>query len=157
MRTVNDDEAHSVYQWPVDRGVAFDFGTDPAIELTLDQVLDQCRMYIAAVRIAADFSCDAIGIQYQHGRKEMAPASDLVEGLLNNTERPPVFAEATQTELYPRGPLVHFNEVDECAGVVVDAFAGVVLAPSDVVQRRRRVEAFAACATVAADEEYMAG
>ena len=74
-------------------------------------------MYIAAVRIAADFGCDAIGIQYQQGLKDMVPASDLVEGLLNNAERPPVFAEGTRRELYSGGPLVHFNEVDECAGV----------------------------------------
>ncbi len=74
-------------------------------------------MYIAATRIAADFGCDAIGIQYQQGLKDMVPASDLVEGLLNNAERPPVHAEGTTTELYPGGPLPHFNEVDECAGV----------------------------------------
>jgi hypothetical protein len=47
----------------------------------------------------------------------MAPASDLVEGLLNNADRPPVYAEGTTRELYAGGPLVHFNEVDECAGV----------------------------------------
>jgi hypothetical protein len=74
-------------------------------------------MYIAAVRIAADFGCDAIGIQYQQGLKDMVPASDLVEGLLNNVERPPVFAEDTEKELYAGNALVHFNEVDECAGV----------------------------------------
>ena len=37
--------------------------------------------------------------------------------MLNNADRPPVYAEGTQDELYPGGPLVHFNEVDECAGV----------------------------------------
>jgi hypothetical protein len=46
----------------------------------------------------------------------MAPASDLVEGLLNNTERPPVF-DRSGRELYPQQPLPHFNEVDECAGL----------------------------------------
>jgi L-fucose isomerase-like protein len=74
-------------------------------------------MYIAAVRIARDFGCDAVGIQYQQGLKDMTPASDLAEGLLNNADRPPVFAEGTHEELYAGGPLVHFNEVDECAGV----------------------------------------
>ncbi len=47
-------------------------------------------MYIAAVRIADDFGCDAIGIQYQQGLKDLLPASDLVEGTLNNADRPPV-------------------------------------------------------------------
>ncbi len=117
MRTVSNTEAKAVYDWLVARGVKFDFGRDAATELTPDQVLDQCKMYIAAVRIAKEFGCDAIGIQYQQGLKDMAPASDLAEGLLNNAERPPVFAEETMEELYAGGPLPHFNEVDECAGV----------------------------------------
>src|SRR5260370_25417193 len=41
--------------------------------------------------------------------------SDLVEGLLNNSERPPVFSR-DRRELYPRRALPHFNEVDECGG-----------------------------------------
>jgi hypothetical protein len=117
MRTVSQAEAEAVYKWLVARGVKFAFGKDSATELTLEQVLEQCKMYIAAVRIAKDFGCDAIGIQYQQGLKDMAPASDLAEGLLNNAERPPVFFESTKEELYAGGPVVHFNEVDECAGV----------------------------------------
>ena len=117
MRTVAQAEAEAVYRWLVAKGVKFDFGKDPTTELTLEQVLEQCKMYIAAVRIANDFGCDAIGIQYQQGLKDMAPASDLAEGLLNNADRPPVFAEGTSQELYAGGPVVHFNEVDECAGV----------------------------------------
>jgi len=117
MRTVSQAEAEAVYQWLVARGVKFDFGKDPATELTLEQVIEQCRMYIAAVRIAADFGCDVIGIQYQQGLKDMTAASDLAEGMLNNAHRPPVFAEGGTDELYAGGPLVHFNEVDECAGV----------------------------------------
>jgi len=117
MRTVSDAEANGVYQWLIDKKVHFDLGTDGPTELTLAQVMEQCKMYIAAVRIAKEFGCDAIGIQYQQGLKDMAVASDLVEGLLNNNERPPVYAEGTTTELYPGGPLMHFNEVDECAGV----------------------------------------
>jgi hypothetical protein len=116
MRTVSKAEAETVYQWLVAKGMKFELGTDPASELTLDQVLEQCKMYIAAVRIAKDFGCDAIGIQYQQGLKDMVPASDLAEGMLNNADRPPVFAEGTHEELYAGGPVVHFNEVDECAG-----------------------------------------
>jgi hypothetical protein len=117
MRTVTESEAEEVYQWLVRKGVKFAFGKDAATELTLEQVLGQCKMYIAAVRIAKEFGCDAIGIQYQQGLKDMAPASDLVEGLLNNADRPPVYAEGTKDELYSGGPLPHFNEVDECAGI----------------------------------------
>ena len=117
MRTVSQAEAEAVYQWLVARGVKFDLGKDPATELTLEQVIEQCRMYIAAVRIAKEFGCDAIGIQYQQGLKDLTAASDLAEGMLNNADRPPVYAEGTNEELYPGGPVVHFNEVDECAGV----------------------------------------
>ena len=117
MRTVSQEEAEAVYQWLVAKGVRFEFGEDPATELTLDQVIEQCKMYVAAVRIAKEFGCDAIGIQYQQGLKDMTAASDLAEGMLNNADRPPVFAEGTKEELFPGGPVVHFNEVDECAGV----------------------------------------
>jgi hypothetical protein len=117
MRTVADEEALGVRRWLDEKGLRFKTGSDPATELTDGQVLEQCKMYIAAVRIAHDFSCDAIGIQYQQGLKDMVPASDLVEGLLNNADRPPVRDEQTGKELYAGGPLPHFNEVDECAGV----------------------------------------
>lgn len=81
-----------------------------ATELTLDQVLEQCKMYIAAGRIAHDFGCDVIGIQYQQGLKDMCPASDLAEGILNNVDRPPIHHKDTKEELFPGKPIVHFNE-----------------------------------------------
>ena len=88
-----------------------------ATELTRDQVLKQLKMYIAAVRIADDFGCDCIGIQYQQGLKDLMPASDLAEGLLNNADRPPVKDRTGSRILYEGAPLPHFNEVDECAGL----------------------------------------
>jgi L-fucose isomerase-like protein len=119
MRLVNDGEARSAYRWLLDRGMRFRFGKDGATELTEGQVFDQLRLYIAAVRIADQFGCDAIGIQYQQGLKDMAPASDLAEGLLNDAERPPVLGRDDRRELYPGRPLPHFNEVDE--GSAIDA------------------------------------
>ena len=74
-------------------------------------------MYIAAVRIADDFGCETIGIQYQQGLKDLLPAADLVEGTLNNADRPPVRARDGSRVLYDGEPLPHFNEVDECAGL----------------------------------------
>ena len=73
-------------------------------------------MYIAALRIADDFGCHTIGIQYQQGLKDLLPASDLVEGTLNNADRPPVNSRDGSRVLYEGEPLPHFNEVDECAG-----------------------------------------
>jgi hypothetical protein len=74
-------------------------------------------MYVAAVRLADDFGCDAIGIQYQQGLKDLLPASDLVEGMLNNADRPQVKSRDGRRILYAGVPLTHFNEVDECAGL----------------------------------------
>ena len=117
MLTVKDEDARKVYQWLLDRGMTFKFGPSEEEDLTENQVLQQCKMYIAAVRIAAEFGCATIGIQYQQGLKDLAPASDLVEGLLNNVERPPVYDEETGAELYAGEALPHFNEVDECSGL----------------------------------------
>ncbi|MBZ0277688.1 MAG: fucose isomerase, partial [Anaerolineae bacterium] len=117
MNTVNDSEAQQVRDWLDAKGMTFVTGTDEKTDLTDAQILLQCKMYIAAVRIAQEFGCDLIGIQYQQGLKDMAPASDLVEGLLNNVERPPVYHAETGEELYAGRALPHFNEVDECAGV----------------------------------------
>jgi hypothetical protein len=69
------------------------------------------------MRIADDFGCHAIGIQYQQGLKDVLPASDLVEGTLNNSDRPPVKSRDGTRILYAGEPLPHFNEVDECAGL----------------------------------------
>ena len=114
---VSDFEATEVMNWFTSRGVRFNFGFDEATELTSTQVLNQCRMYVAALRIADDFGCHTIGIQYQQGLKDLLPASDLVEGTLNNTDRPPVRSRDGSRVLYENEPLPHFNEVDECAGL----------------------------------------
>jgi len=119
MGRVGDDEAQAVRTWLDDAGMTFHTGTDEATELTDAQILSQCKMYVAAVRMADAFGLDAVGIQYQQGLKDVVPASDLVEGLLNNAERPPVRSRDGARELYPDAPLPHFNEVDE--GAAVDA------------------------------------
>ena len=117
MLTVPDAEARAVYDWYKKKGVQFRFGPNEEEDLTEAQVLQQCKMYIAALRIADDFGCGAIGIQYQQGLKDLAPASDLVEGTLNNVDRPPVTREGSKEVLFKGEALPHFNEVDECAGL----------------------------------------
>ena len=116
-RQVSDTEAQSVRSWLDQHGMVFHTGPNHASDLTDAQILDQCRMYVAALRIADDFGCDAIGIQYQQGLKDLLPASDLVEGMLNDSVRPPVKSRDGSRELFPNRPLTHFNEVDECAGL----------------------------------------
>ena len=119
MLTVPDDEADAIGTWLRDRGMTFRLGTDEATELTETQLRWQFKMYVAALRIADDFGLDAVGIQYQQGLKDLVPASDLAEGLLNSTERPPVRSRDGSRELFAGRALPHFNEADE--GVAVDA------------------------------------
>lgn len=119
MRTVSEKDADAAYDWLIDRGMTFRYGEDAATELTREQVQWQMKMYIAALRIADDFGLDAVGIQYQQGLKDLVPASDLAEGLLNSTERPPVFSRDGKRELHAGRAFPHFNEADE--GVAVDA------------------------------------
>ena len=116
MLTVSEAEAEKVLEWMLSKGMRFNWGTVEETELTRRQTIEQCKMYIAAVRIAADFGCNTIGIQYQQGLKDLTVASDLVEGLLNNQDRPPVFS-TTGEELFANEIIPHFNEVDECAGI----------------------------------------
>ncbi|RXF71063.1 fucose isomerase [Arcticibacter tournemirensis] len=116
MLKVKTEEAEAVLNWMLDKGMTFNWGEDPKSDLTREQTLEQCKMYIAALRIADNFGCDTIGIQYQQGLKDLTVASDLTEGLLNNTDRPPVVSESGEV-LYAGSALPHFNEVDECAGL----------------------------------------
>ena len=117
MQQVPDEEARAVYTWYQKKGVKFVLGSNEETDLTENQVLQQCKMYIAALRIADAFGCATIGIQYQQGLKDLAPASDLAEGTLNNVDRPPVKCPKTGRILYEGEALPHFNEVDECAGL----------------------------------------
>jgi hypothetical protein len=117
MQQVEDVEAREILNWLLKKGMKFQWGKDERTELTEAQTLQQCKMYVAAVRLADEFGCAAIGIQYQQGLKDLTPASDLAEGLLNNVERPPVKCLKTGRVLFEGEALPHFNEVDECAGL----------------------------------------
>ncbi|MFF2631490.1 fucose isomerase [Microbacterium sp. NPDC058021] len=119
MLRVTEVEADAAYDWLIGRGMTFRYGADAVTELTRDQVQWQLKMYIAALRIADDFGLDAVGIQYQQGLKDLVPASDLAEGILNSTERPPVLSRDGKCELFAGRAFPHFNEADE--GVAVDA------------------------------------
>lgn len=117
MQAVSDAEAQAVRDWLDARGMTFNTGSNPAEDLTDQQILGQCKMYIAALRMADTAGCAAIGIQYQLGLTDLTPTSDLAEGLLNNVDRPPVTHPETGAVLYEGQALPHFNEVDECAAL----------------------------------------
>ncbi|HEY0260678.1 MAG TPA: fucose isomerase [Lacisediminihabitans sp.] len=121
MQTVTDAEAASIGDWLIERGMTFAVGRDEATELTESQLRWQYKMYIALLRIADDFGLDALGIQYQQGLKDLSPASDLAEGLINNVDRPPVTSRDGRRVLWEGKALPLANEADE--GVAIDALA----------------------------------
>lgn len=118
MQRVPEVEARAARDWLDRRGMKFRTGPHPDTDLTEDQILEQLRMYIATARLSEQFGCDAVGIQYQQGLKDTCAASDLAEGLLNCSERPPVLRDQHMDEpIRPGRPITHFNEADEGAGL----------------------------------------
>lgn len=116
VRQVSASEALRVRRWLEERGVRFMTGSCEEADLTDGQILDQCRTYIAALRLCAESPCDALGIHYEGALKHLMPAPDIAEGLMNNAERPPVFGNSG-VELFRGVPVPYFNEADECAGL----------------------------------------
>lgn len=117
MNLVGDREAQDHLNWLVRKGTSFNWGTDQFEELVYGQVLSQMKMYSAAVRIYARFGLSAIGIPYQLGLVRCVPASDLAEGMLNNSDRPCVMDPVSGKVIEEGQPIVHFNEGDMGAGV----------------------------------------
>ena len=117
MELVSDREAQDHLNWLVKRGTRFHWGTDQFEHLVHGQVFSQMKMYAAAAHIYKRYGLSAIGIPYQVGLVRCVPASDLVEGMLNNSDRPDV-ADPETGEVVEKGkPLVHFNEGDMGAGI----------------------------------------
>ena len=119
MLATSDAEADAVGDWLLAHGMTFQLGTDEATELTQDQLRWQYKMYISLLRLSDDYGLDAVGIQYQQGLKDLSPASDLAEGLINNTERPPVTSRDGSRVLWEGKAFPLANEADE--GVGIDA------------------------------------
>jgi hypothetical protein len=68
------------------------------------QVLWQCKTYVAAVRIADEFGCESIGIQYQQGsRTSCPPATSSRASSTIPTARP----SPTRRRDHPRRPAAH--------------------------------------------------
>lgn len=130
MTLVSDDEAHQHLEWLRNRGTKFDCDWDHDTEsrpmfsepeehdrLTVGQLLWQMKMYAAAVRLVERYNLAAIGIPYQIGMVRCVPASDLVEGMLNNKRRPPVVSPETNEIIRQELPITHYNEGDLGSGI----------------------------------------
>ena len=112
-----DAEARASSAWLRRKGMTFHFGADEATELTEGQVLRSARPTSPRLRIADEFGCETIGIQYQQGLKDLLPASRPGRGPAEQF-RPAAGAERRRAGDPRRArPLTHFNEVDECAGL----------------------------------------
>ncbi|MBN2308621.1 MAG: fucose isomerase [Candidatus Hydrogenedentes bacterium] len=117
MGLVSDREAQKHLNWLLRKGVWFDWGPNPEEKLTHAQVIEQMKMYSAAVRMTQRFGLSAVGIPYQMGLARCCAASDLVEGMLNNADRPDVRDPETKQVVKKGQPIPHFNEGDLGAGI----------------------------------------
>jgi L-fucose isomerase-like protein len=111
MGLVSDQEARQAFSWLKQKNVRFDWGKTEE-GLTERQVLEQMKMYSAAGRIYERYGLSAIGIPYQYGLVRMTVASDLPEGMLNNSDRPEIRGPETHAPIAAGRPIVHFNEGD---------------------------------------------
>ena len=97
--------------WYEERGIRFDWGADPATQLTRPQVLEQCAMLIAMARIAERLGLSTIGVQYQQGLSQSCAASDFAEGAIGSSARFPIPGEDGAV-IRPSQPIPCINEVD---------------------------------------------
>ena len=98
-------------KWYEDRGMKFQYGSDPAKELTREQVLEQCAMMIAMARFTQRFGLSCVGVQYQQGLAHSCAASDFAEGAIGSTDRFPIPDENGEI-IRPGKPITCANEVD---------------------------------------------
>lgn len=111
MGKVPDALREECVAWYEARGMDFRFGTDPASELTREQVKEQCAMMIALARYAERFGLSCVGVQYQQGLARCCAASDFAEGAIGSAERFPIPDEDGQI-IRPGKPIPCANEVD---------------------------------------------
>lgn len=117
MELVSDTEAQVVLEWLQEKKVHFNWGKIEQTDLTKNQVLEQMKMYLAAGKIYNRYGLSAIGIPYQYGLVRCTAASDLAEGMLNNSERPDIADPLSGQPIKKGRPIIHFNEGDIGSGV----------------------------------------
>ena len=103
-------------KWYEERGMKFQFGSDPAKELIRDQVLEQCAMMIAMARFTQRFGLSSVGVQYQQGLAHSCAASDFAEGAIGSTARFPI-PDENGNIIRAGKPITCINEVDMGTGI----------------------------------------
>jgi L-fucose isomerase-like protein len=111
MALVPDALREQCLAWYQAQGMRFEFGSDPATELTRAQVLEQCAMLIALGRFVDRFGLSAVGVQYQQGLARCCAASDFAEGAIGNAARFPI-PTADGRIVRPGKAIPCINEVD---------------------------------------------
>jgi len=97
--------------WYEAQGMRFLWGSDPATELTREQVLEQCAMLIAMARFVERFGLSAVGVQYQQGLARCCAASDFAEGAIGSAQRFPI-PDHDGHVIRPGKAIPCINEVD---------------------------------------------
>ncbi len=112
MNLVSDEVAANNLKFLEEKGTIFHWGKESNTELVRNQVLEQMKMYTAAGIIYKRYGLAAIGIPYQYGLVRCTSASDLPEGMLNNSDRPDIVYPETGEVINNGSPIIHFNEGD---------------------------------------------
>ena len=117
LAAVREEEAQAAFDWCLQSALRFRFGPNEATALTEAEVLAQCRLYVAAVRLADEHGGAASGLPPGLEATGQVVTSALTEGMLNSIERPPVHHADTGDELFPGQALPSFHAGDEGAGL----------------------------------------
>lgn len=116
MQEIPNREAEGYIKYLVEKGFELKVGSDNLTEITPAAVIQSGQMYGAMVKHIADEGLAGVGIAYQLGLAKLCAASDLVEAMLNSTDRPPV--EFRGKIVMPGEPIMCANEAD--MGCAVD-------------------------------------
>lgn len=116
MQNISKSEAEGYIKYLVDNGFELKVGSDNLTEITPAAVTQSGQMYGAMVKHIADEGLVGVGISYQLGLAKLCAASDLVEAMLNSSDRPPV--ESRGKIVMPNEPIMCANEAD--MGCAVD-------------------------------------
>lgn len=132
MQEIPKREAEGYIKYLTAKGFKLEVGPNNMTDITQDAVIQSGQMYGAMVRHIAEEGLTGVGIAYQLGLAKLCAASDLVEAMLNSTDRPPV--EYRGKIVMPGEPIMCANEAD--MGCAVDQtlskeiYKGAGLAPT---------------------------